>query len=523
MNKAIILLLLIFSVLSGKAQVPYWADNDEPAKIEPLSGIEYHAELQATGSHGKTPLWLNANKYGLSSLDRYNGYVRAAVIRPLQTDSMNRWGIGYGVDVAVPYHFTSKYVVQQAFAEARWLHGVLSVGAKEYPMELKNNSLSSGSQTLGINARPIPQVRLALGDYWTIPYTKGWLHMKGHLAYGRMYDDSWQHDMTAKQTKYADGVLYHSKAGYLKIGNEERFFPLSLEVGLEMAAQFGGTAHVLGTSGQLEALKSENLLKGMYHALIPGGSDASETTYKNAEGNHLGSWLMRVNYDAEMWRLGFYADRFFEDHSTMLGVDYDGYGSGDEWQKKKKHRYLLYDMKDIMLGMEFNLKYDRCINDIVVEYLYSEYQSGPLYHDHNRTIADHIGGNDNYYNHMIYPGWQHWGQVIGNPLYRSPIYNDDGSIYVHNSRMMAFHLGVDGRPLEHFQYKVLATYQEGLGTYDDPYLKKHHNVSFMVEGKYALPKDWVIKGAYAMDFGHILGHNAGFQLTLSKQGLLKLK
>ena len=61
---------------------------------------------------------------------------------------------GRGVDVAAASHFTSHMVVQQAFFELRWLHGVLTVGAKDYPMELKNNRLSSGSQTLGINARP---------------------------------------------------------------------------------------------------------------------------------------------------------------------------------------------------------------------------------------------------------------------------------------------------------------------------------------------------------------------------------
>jgi len=521
MNRKSLVIWLSLSVLTCSAQVPYWFDNDEPSKLEPLKGLEYRTELQATGSHGKTPLWLNANKQGLSSLERYNGYLRGAVIRPLQTDSIRRWGVGYGVDVAVPYHFTSKVVVQQAFAEARWLHGVLSVGAKEYPMELKNNALSSGSQTLGINARPVPQVRLALGDYWTIPYTKGWLHMKGHIAYGRMTDEGWQHDFTRKQSKYADGLLYHSKAGYLKLSNEERFFPLSLEVGLEMAAQFNGTAYSDVMNGTLTPMKGSGLLKGMWHAFFPAGSETSETTYKNVEGNQLGSWMMRVNYDADEWRLGFYADRFFEDHSAMLGVDYDGYGSGDEWEVKKDRRYLFYDLKDIMLGLEFNLKYDRWINDIVVEYLYSQYQSGPVYHDHNRTIADHVGGNDDYYNHKIYPGWQHWGQVIGNPLYRSPIYNENGKIYIENSRMMALHLGIDGRPLEHFQYRVLATYQEGLGTYDQPYLKKHHNASFMVEGRYSFPQNWTLKGAYAMDFGHILGHNAGFQLTLSKSGILK--
>ena len=135
-------------------------------------------------SNEKTPLWLNANKYGLSSLEKNNGYMRAAVIRPLRADSARRWGIGYGLDLAVPYHFTSNYVVQQAFFEARWLNGSISIGSREYPMELKNNRLSSGSQTLGINARPVPQVRLALQDYWELPILNGWLHLKGHIAYG---------------------------------------------------------------------------------------------------------------------------------------------------------------------------------------------------------------------------------------------------------------------------------------------------------------------------------------------------
>lgn len=111
-------------------------------------------------------------------------------------------------------------MVQQAFAEVRWLHGVLSVGAKEYPMELKNQTLSSGSQTLGINARPVPQVRLALPEYWKVPILNGWLQMKGHIAYGKFTDQNWQHDFTQRKTKYSDGVLYHSKAGYLRIGNE---------------------------------------------------------------------------------------------------------------------------------------------------------------------------------------------------------------------------------------------------------------------------------------------------------------
>ena len=499
-------------------------DEDKKGYIPLAKGLEYDIEMQSTFSEGRTPLWLNANKYGLSSLDNTNGYLRAGVFRPLRTDSVRRWGMGYGVDVAVPYNFTSDFVVQQAFIEGRWLHGVMTVGSKEYPMELKNNLLSSGSQTLGINARPIPQVRIALPEYWTLPFAKGWLHLKGHIAYGRMTDDRWQHEFTDRKNKYADDVLFHSKAGYLKIGNEDVFCPFSLELGLEMAATFGGTAYRPDGKGGMTVLKGDTGLGAYWNAFVPGGYDTRETTYQNVEGNHVGSWLIRMNWDTDMWRFSVYADKYFEDHSAMFQLDYDGYGQGEEWDEKKKSRYVLYDFKDIMLGMELNIKYDRWINDVVFEYIYSKYQSGPIYHDHTNTISDHIGGRDNFYNHSIYTGWQHWGQVIGNPLYRSPIYNGDGTIMVKDNRFMAFHLGIDGRPFPRFMYRVLASWQEGLGTYDEPYENKRNNFSLLVEGEYAfggkLLNGWKVKGGYGMDLGAILGDNYGFQVTVSKCGLL---
>lgn len=495
-----------------------------------LEGLEYKIELQGSVSDGKTPLWLNANRHGLSSLEKRNGYARAALIRPLGADTLRRWGIGYGVDVAVPYHYTSKMVVQQAFAELRWLSGVLSVGAKEYPMELKNNELSSGSQTLGINARPVPQVRLALPDYYTLPFWGGWLHLKGHIAYGKMTDQNWQHEFTQRKSAFTDGLMYHSKSGFLKIGNEDVFCPWSLELGIEMATEFGGTAYSVRNDGSTTALKGNGGLSGMWHAFFPGGSEIGEDTYLNVEGNHLGSYMFRLNYESDIWKLGFYGDHFFEDHSSMLMLDYDGYGTGNEWNERKKRRYLFYFPKDWLLGLEFNFKYDRLVKNVVFEYIYTKYQSGPIYHDHTQGLSTHVGGNDDYYNHYIYPGWQHWGQVMGNPLYRSPIYNSDGRIHIDNNRFSAFHMGVSGMISDALRYRLLATYQDGLGTYPTvanatPFTKAHHNVSVLASTTYSFPRSsflssWTLRGDYAMDMGGLLGHNYGFQLTISKSGLL---
>ena len=115
--------------------------------------------------------------------------------------------------------------------------------------------------------------------------------------------------------------------------------------------------------------------------------------------------------------------------------------------------------------------------------------------------------------------------MIGNPLYRSPIYNTDNSIDVRNNRFYALHLGVEGSPTERLDYRVLTTYQKGWGTYNNPFTKAYKNLSFLVEAKYKFNHDWTVRGGYAMDFGSekMYGHNAGFQLTVTKSGLLTKK
>lgn len=526
-----IVICALLSQFSASAQAQYAGEQRvDTSNVRLFNNVQYKIETQLSASKGKTPLWLNANKYGLSSLTPTNGYVLGGVERPLSVDDGRKWGVGYGAEVAVPFHYTSNCVVQQAYVEGRWWHGTLTIGAKEQPMELKDNQLSSGSQTLGINTRPVPQVRVALPDYWTLPFAGGWLHLKGHIAYGKMTDQNWQHDFTQRRSKYADGVLYHSKAGFIKLGNEEVFCPWSLELGVEMAATFGGTSYVLSSDG-MRQIKNSSGLKSFWRAFIPGGADVPEegSVYRNEEGNQLGSWLARINYSADTWVLSFYADKYFEDHSSMFQLDYNGYGEGENWNNKEKRRYFLYDFKDWMLGLSYRSKYNRTVSGVTLEYLYTKYQSGPVYHDHTQGWNTHISGVDNFYNHYIYTGWQHWGQAMGNPLFTSPIYNSDGKIYFHNNRFMAFHLGVDGHPQDNIYYRLLATYEEGFGTYEDPFVSKHHDFSFLLEGQYdflcrkGFLQGSSIKLAYGMDFGGLLGGvNYGAQLTFSKTGLLKL-
>lgn len=484
-------------------------------------------EMQGSFSNSKTPLWLNANKYGLSNLTASNGYVRG--IATYNKDFLDGdLDLQVGADVALPVgykiqgfnsHYTQKFIIQQAFVEMNWKYGVLTIGSKQQPMELKNNELSSGSQTFGINSTPIPQVRLGLNRYWAIPYTKDWLSIKTHVAFGIMTDAPWE-TSAAKGSpyKYNRYTRYHQKAGYLRIGNEEKF-PLTLTLGLENGAQFGGSVYNwVGTdetdfNGGNQKFNS-NLLD-YWHAFMPGGSDAGEDVYSNAEGNQLGSWVARLNWNDENIEIGAYVDHFFEDHSGMFLLDYDGYGSGSEWNIRKNSHYFRYDIKDALVGVDVKLKKFRYINQAVVEYINTRYQSGPVYHDHNETVQTHISGRDNYYNHASLPGWQHWGQVIGNPLFTSPIYNEDGYIGVRNNRFKAWHFALAGDPTEGLHYRAKLTWEKGYGTYDEPYLYLKENTSILLETSYKFPKPGVTCTlAFGSDLGELLGDNTGVQMTV---------
>ena len=472
-------------------------------------GISLMYEMQVSGSDGCTPLWLNANKYGLSSLSPFNGYVRGGIERSLNVDDGKKWGMGYGVDLVAPLHYTSDFVIQQCYAEVRYKHAVLTIGQKEQPMQLKNKQLSSGSQTLGINARPIPEVRLSFPDYWSVPGLHNWLAIKGHFSYGWMTDSGFQKDWRGGRTGYCENVLFHSKTGYMRIGPGEERFPLSLELGLEMGCEFGGRMH----SGSYGVLDFRSDLKAYIDAFIAGGDDEVNMVYTNVAGNHLGSWVARLNYKTHRIGVSIYADHYFEDHSGMFFLDYDGYGSGIEWDTRKKNRYLLYPLKDILLGAELRFKEFQWVDGFVVEFLNTRYQSGPINFDHSPIWSDHIGGDDNYYNHGLYLGWVHWGQVMGNPLYRSPIYNTDGSLTVKDNRFYAWHFGMSGNLLSNLRYRVLCSWQKGWGTYSSPYLYPQENLSMMGEMTYSFREKYALRVGVGMDRGELLGNNLGCQMT----------
>ena len=466
------------------------------AKGQVDKGLTYTIESGVTAASGEhSPLWINANKQGLSSISKENGYLSAGIFRSLEDDK--KVAYGYGLELAGAYNFTSSFIVQQAYLDFKYNKIGVSIGSKERYGEFTNPELSSGGLTVAGNARPIPQVRVGLPDYLAIPGTEEWLSFRGHVAYGRFTDDNWQKDFTAPMGKRTTDVLYHSKAIYVKIG-KEHVSPWKLEFGLQMEAEFGGTQYSNG-----KKFKMPSSLKDYFKALVPmsGGEDTPVSDQANIEGNQLGSWHFSLNYKLQGWNLRAYYEHYFEDHSMMV---------------------MEYPWKDGMLGFEITPPKNPVLSGVVYEYIGSKDQAGPVYWDHNNVINEQISARDNYYNHGFYTGWQHWGQAIGNPLFTSPIYNNDGQIAFTNNRIIAHHLGISGKPTDEIQYRVLLSHSDNWGTYGEPFKEVKQNTSALVELTYApvKMKGWSFSLSGAMDRGSLLGDNTGGMITIRKTGLL---
>ncbi|MGN0233693.1 MAG: capsule assembly Wzi family protein [Bacteroidaceae bacterium] len=471
--------------------------------------VRYGASMSGMASSGTyAPFWFTANRYGLSTSNTESFLMRASLDRSTRSDSAQRWRIGYGADFAVAAGMSSHLILQQLYAEVEWKVLRLSIGQKERPLELLDDKLSCGAMTSGINARPLPQVRLELPDFWAVPGTHNWFSLKAHFAMGAYTDSKWQRSTAGAQGLiYTNGSLYHSKELLLRIGNEERF-PLTLAGGLEMCSQFGGEGWNMGyradDSQSSSCRKLFNGLSSIWHAIIPGGSDINDGDFPNSEGNHLGSWHLRANWKGRGWSAAAYMEHFFEDESQMF------------WQ---------YGWKDYLLGIEVHLPHNPLLSSFLYEHLGTMDQSGPVYHDARENLPVQISGLDEYYNNHVYGAWQHAGFVMGNPLLLSPIYNKDKRIYCYYNRVNAHHLGLRGEPTGWMGWRVLYSTLRTLGTYHVPTIDPCHAHYLLCELTWR-PKflpSLSVTGTYGFNGGSLIGRSHGGMLTLAYQGLINKK
>lgn len=551
-------LLVCMSVLFGYVQAQDFDNPDMPAGIEDIEsdeGISNHDHrsdndflrrysggdselnqlsmslssrirrrlifnLTSTGNIGTgdfAPFWFTSNRQGLSPVEPSGAMLDLGMDGGMRLP--NGFRFDYGINVAVAANYQSDFYLQQMYVDAgyKWLD--LSLGTKERWGETVNHELSSGSLTWSGNSRPIPQIRLEVPEFTRLRGLGGLVSLKGHIAYGWYQDSRWRETQASKYTvpaQYTDRILHHSKSFFIKVGDTERF-PLELTAGLEMNAMFGGTRHNMRTWPDEPVIKEYEYPHdvGAYLQAFLPLNRAGEQTKDN--GNSLGSWHLALDMTFSRVRYRLYYEHYFEDHSSMLGVEYKADLTGAKGLVSYGFRR---NWLDGLYGLEVDIPEGKYISGMVLEVLNTRGQCGSLYRYPAGQILEGVDGHDDFYNHEFYRSYSHYGYANGSPVLSSPIYNKDGNLSFRSNRILMYHFGMNGSISKHLDYRMLVTYSSHLGTYDYPFSQKEELTSVMLEcfyrfgGRYS----WRIGISAAADYGSskMPTDNRGVMLTVSR-------
>lgn len=461
--------------------------------IESTTPIRIFGETGVTLSDGEnTPFWFTANQFGLASLKRNNAYLRAGAFRDVTDQKKFSWGFGF--EMAGCYRYDAAFYIQQAYGEGQYKWLRLTAGSKAYEPDIVDRSLSSGGLVYSGNARPVPQLRLAVPEYTSLGFTNGWIALKGHLAYGMFVDNGFQEDFTAGKADYVKNAFYHSKAGFMRVGRETDW--LQFEGGIQFFGRFGGTKYFADGS----KIEAPHGFKDFMKMFIPwsGGEDADWRDQKNVLGDHLGSWLAAVNIKTAGWEFRPYYEHMFEDHSQLF------------WE---------YPWKDGLFGIQIKPAKNRFITSFVYEFMTSRDQSGPINVDDVDLVDERCSGRDNYLNHFFYQGWQQGGYGIGSPIIYAPGYNTDHSLFHTTNRGRMHHIGIKGNPSDEWNYRILYTHSAHWGTYAVPFQEIKRTNSLLGEIGYR-PNDlkkWEFTLSGAWDGSDFIGNNRGIRFTVRKE------
>lgn len=500
--KIAMVLLLPCICIGSKAGNP--ADDSNMAESAPTVITMDLSSEASIGNGSNSPYYLVSNRHGILDRRPDTGYLRANLHGEWNED---KWQFQAGADVVASAHAYSNLDIHQLYVSAfRNGLGIL-VGRIEHSPSLRDFNLSSGSMVWSGNARPIPQIWFGTKEFLDIRGTKGWLQIKGDMLYGRYMDDDYLEKEYALYTEDKTGygrswittdIWSHQKRLYLRTNPQK---PWVITVGGEHGAQFGG--HIRSAlDPELEDARFSPTPADFLRVFIQaaGGSNAAVGDKNFKYGNHIGILSALAEYQwgtDHQHRVGFYMEDIFEDGSGIRKLN----GMDGLW------------------GIEYhNTAEESWISGVVLEYLQTTDQSGPIHWAPDDFSADHVSnampnectGQDDYYNNYFYTSYAHYGMACGSPMLKSPVYNTDHYLRFTDNRVKAWHLGLNGRKGA-FGYRVLASYRQSWGTYFYPNPRIYDSINALFELNWQ-HGDWQLNAGYAFDHGELFGNNQALSL-----------
>ncbi len=515
--------------------------------IAQFDTLEYHAWLYgAMGSEGYSPHWIESNRYGIFNDSIQDALLMAGFTWPVQIGKHFKMSTGF--DLALKRNLNESFIYQ---GYANFSYGKLKLiaGRQEYTLGQYNESLSSGSFLVSNNAKPIPRIGIGFYDYVDVPFTKGYLQVKGALNHGWLENDRLDHSRLNKP-------LLHEKFAYIRTQK----IPVNPYIGISHFALYGGE----DKNGHKIGIDYWAVFKGQA-STVPG----LETEAVNAAGEHLG-----------VMDLGFYSR--IKDYNITY---YYQLPITDRTGKEKNFSRN----KDFFTGILIETKEKKIINGFLYEFIHTKQQGGlgipdPIvdgkfislsseedldflkeyYTDQGYPVQDidteiewrsflqayinygyEFGGRVDFYNNPFYRHI-YQGRIIGTSLFttipelrRMTGVEPEGS-YIVNNRILAHHFGICGYFFKNLDYRMMVTYTVNKGAWQeyggrfqwegialDPnyeWFWKGDKTQWytLFETNYAIPglDGFRFKTGIAFDFGD-LDQNFGLLLGISYQNLIR--
>jgi hypothetical protein len=466
------------------------------------NALIYKTEMFGSAASGNyTPFWLVSNRHGMVPLEAGNAYLSAGIFYNQDLGKGFRWNVGADVAVVTPRY--RNVFIRQLYTELAYRSFLLTVGSKESYRSLWDKELSSGDMVSSANARPIPEARISIPAFTLVPYTKGWLSIKGDFSVGHSLDNDYLAYFTSESHGYyVKDVLWHDKSFFFRIASPDKQFPVSLEFGLRHGAQWAG----ISTNPRI-AVQPRSLSDFVRVVLgREGGEGSTHSDSINVLGNQFGSYDFKLTYEGDNWAVKAYHQRYFEDKSgTIFGNGWDG-----------------------LWGIQLDLQDVSWLQKILIECLETRNQTGPFHfisfdHEKHPGVG---GGADNYYNNGEYAtGLSYFNRSLGSPLLPSPEYSTDGTLGFKNTRIRDWHFGLSGDLSSRIGYRILFTLMDSWGSHYRPFLDKKTGASGLLEITYQSPhmQGWLFTGSVGVDTGTIFDKSAGFGLSIVKRGILSTK
>jgi len=499
---------MIFPVLFNLVFLPFFPQTKDTYQAETFGSV-------ATGEN--TPFWMVNQKWGVLPLDAGNLYVRGGVFHE---QTLNHdWSFDAGIDlVGASSSVYGNPWIQQLYGRVNWKIWRLDIGSREDYTSFLNPRLSSGDFVKSNNARPVPEIKGSIPEFLQVPYTKGNMYLKGDFAIGYYWDSRWNEETAQPHNQpYVTNILSHHKSIYFRFGDMETKNRMQFTVGMDHVAQWGGKLYKYrwaNNQWQYVVTDQPHGMDDFFRVAIAQEGSSSSSGADNAyvAGSQWGAYLLRFDYQLTAKDLlSIYINHFFDDGSGMAFENY----------------------RDGLLGFEYKKKDKSLLSGAVFEYIYTKQQTGPVHHnmnmdDEHRERLEHKGnGNDNYYNNVDYvQGSSYFGYPMGTPLLLSPMYNKDGSLNFKSSRIIAFHLGLEGYLHPALQYRLLLTAGQSWGRYYIPFESVKHGFASQLELTYtpASIEGLSVQLSVGYDKGEFFGGDTfGGGITLSKRGIIHKK